>query len=59
MPGTRGQGRFQKSKLSRARARFHDLNSQRRYRDQSTVTWAEYRKITGDGAKKYKNKGSK
>jgi len=58
MPGVRGQGRFQKGKLSRVRARFHDMNSQRRNRNKPTVSWANYRKKTRDGTKQYTDKKS-
>ena len=56
MSGVQGQGRFQKGKLSRVRAKFHDYNSQRRSRNKSTVSWQEYRKNTRDGVKQYTRK---
>ena len=54
MPGVRGQGRFQKGKLSRVRARFHDYNSTQRDRGKPTTSWANYRKKTRDGAVQFK-----
>ena len=50
MAGKPGQGRFQKSRLSSVRARWHDYNSQQRNRGKSTVSWANYRKKTRDGS---------
>lgn len=59
MPGVRGQGRFQKSKLARVRARFHDYNSQQRNRNKPTVSWENYRKKTRDGAVEFRKGKSK
>ena len=53
MPGVKGQGRFQKGKLSRVRAKFHDYNSTQRNRNKPTVSWANYRKKTRDGVIKF------
>lgn len=39
--------------LSRLRGRWHDLNSQRRYRNKTTVSWDVYKKATAMGRKKY------
>lgn len=47
------KGTYKKAGLSKLRARFHDLNSQRRYRGQSTVGWSEYRKKTKNGKVEY------
>lgn len=59
MPGKQGQGRFQKSRLSRVRARWHDYNSQQRNRNKPTVSWANYRKKTQDGSKQFAKGKSK
>ncbi len=48
------RAQYKKSGLSKLRARFHDLNSQRRFRSQSTVGWEQYKKQTGLGRKRYK-----
>jgi len=45
-----------KGAAQRLRARFHDYNSQRRYRNQSTVTWEQYKKLTQGGRRKAKRK---
>jgi hypothetical protein len=39
--------------LSKLRARYHDYNSQRRYRGKSTVDWASYVKKTAGGRRKF------
>ena len=44
--------RIYKGAAQRLRARFHDYNSQRRYRGQSTITWDQYKKLTQGGRKK-------
>jgi len=36
------------------RGRWHDLNSQRRYRGQKTVGWEQYKKATANGTRQYK-----
>jgi len=41
------------------RARFHDYNSQRRYRKQTTVSWQKYKEITQGGKKKFAKGKSK
>jgi hypothetical protein len=49
----KGKGKFQQGKSSKLRGRWHDLNSQRRMRNKSTVSWQEYQKNTGGGKSKY------
>ena len=41
------------------RARYHDYNSQRRYRKQTTVSWPKYKEITQGGKKKFTKGDSK
>jgi len=41
-----------KGATQKLRARWHDLNSQRRHRGKSTVTWEQYKKLTSGGRKK-------
>ena len=41
-----------KGAVQKLRARWHDLNSQRRYRGQRTVSWDAYKKATQGGRKK-------
>ena len=45
---------FKQQGLSSLRGRWHDLNSQRRYRGQKTVGWDQYKKATAMGKKEYK-----
>ncbi len=45
---------YKKAGQSKLRGRFHDLNSQRRYRGQSTVGWEQYKKKTNNGKKTYR-----
>ena len=45
-----------KGAAQKLRARFHDYNSQRRYRGQSTMTWDAYKKRTQGGKKKLTTK---
>ena len=47
------KGKYQKQGQSRLRGRWHDLNSQRRYRNQKTVGWETYKKRTRNGRKDY------
>lgn len=48
---------FKNNGQSQLRGRWHDLNSQRRYRGQPTVGWEAYKKQTNMGKKTYtKNK---
>jgi hypothetical protein len=47
------KGQYKKSGQSQLRGRWHDLNSQRRLRGQSTVGWQEYRKKTKNGKVEY------
>ena len=55
---TANKGSFQKSGQSKLRARYHDLNSQRRHRGKGTVTWENYKKRTNNGRTEYSNKKS-
>lgn len=48
--------RAKNSAQQRLRARFHDYNSQRRFRKQTTVSWKKYREITGNGRSKFTQK---
>lgn len=48
------RGTYKKAGQSRLRGRWHDLNSQRRYRGQSTVGWEVYKKQTDQGKKTYR-----
>jgi len=48
MPATR---KF-RGAVQKLRARWHDYNSQRRYRGQKTVSWEAYKKATQGGRKK-------
>lgn len=51
------RGQYKKQGQSQLRGRWHDLNSQRRYRSQTTVSWEQYKKTTDNGKKTYsKNK---
>ena len=50
------KGTYQRQGQSRLRGRWHDLNSQRRYRGQSTVSWETYKKRTGNGRRDYRKK---
>lgn len=43
------KGKYKSTGLSKLRNRFHDLNSQRRYRNQTTVGWEAYKKQTQMG----------
>lgn len=45
--------RAKNSQERQLRARFHDYNSQRRFRNQSTVSWTKYKEITGGGRRKF------
>lgn len=47
------RGRYKRSGVSQLRGRWHDLNSQRRFRGQSTVGWKSYKKQTKLGRKRY------
>lgn len=47
------RGAYKKAGESQLRARFHDLNSQRRYRNQATVGWEQYKKQTKGGRSRY------
>ena len=49
----KGRGSYQRSGESKLRARLHDFNSQRRNRNQNTITWANYKKITENGRTNY------
>ncbi len=44
---------YKKAGQSKLRGRWHDLNSQRRYRGQGTVGWEAYKKKTDKGKKTY------
>ena len=55
----RGKGQYQKGKQSQLRARFHDYNSVRRFRKQTTVSWQKYKEITQGGKKKFAKGKSK
>lgn len=41
------------------RGRYHDYNSQRRNRNQTTVTWEKYKENTGNGSIKFSKGKSK
>ena len=43
-----------KGAAQKLRARFHDYNAQRRFRNKSTVTWEQYKKLTQGGRQKLK-----
>lgn len=45
-----------KGAAQKLRARFHDYNSQRRYRSKSTITWEAYKKLTQGGRQKAKRR---
>lgn len=45
------KGTYKKAGQSKLRARFHDLNSQRRFRKQPTLGWEQYKKRTKNGRK--------
>jgi len=47
-------GKYQKSGQAKLRARYHDMNSQRRNRNQKTVTWEQYQARTRGGRTEYK-----
>lgn len=48
--------KYKQAGESKLRGRWHDLNSQRRYRGKSTVGWETYKKQTANGRKQYKSK---
>lgn len=50
------RGTYKRQGQSELRARWHDLNSQRRYRGQTTVGWDAYKKTTAQGRKRYAKK---
>ena len=49
-------GKYKKLGQSRLRARYHDFNSQRRFRGQSTVGWDTYKKRTQMGRREYRSR---
>ena len=50
---TMARGTYKKSGESALRARYHDFNSQRRFRNQTTIGWESYKKQTQQGRKRY------
>jgi len=48
-------GKYQKSGQAKLRARYHDMNSTRRNRNQRTVSWEEYQARTRGGRKEYRS----
>ena len=54
-----GKGQFQKGRTAQLRARFHDFNSTRRHRGQSTTTWEKYKENTNNGTVQFTTKKSK
>jgi hypothetical protein len=47
---------YKKSGQSKLRGRWHDLNSQRRFRNQPTIGWEMYKKKTKNGKKQLGSK---
>ena len=45
-----------KGAAQKLRGRFHDYNSQRRYRGQRTISWEQYKRATQGGRRKLKRK---
>jgi hypothetical protein len=51
--------RIFKGAAQRLRARWHDYNSQRRYRNKPTLTWEAYKKRTRGGKVKLRGRSGR